>query len=59
MIIIKIAYACYYFFIMKESQIAVQDSILPRRRTRWEDGDSFRVNRKELSITKQKFTTSR
>ena len=42
-----------------EDALALQEPSLPRRRTRWEDGDKFRVNRKEVDIYKEKFRTSR
>jgi splicing factor 1 len=32
---------------------------LPQRRTRWEDGDSFRVSRREMVVHKERFSNSR
>lgn len=34
-------------------------SVEHRKRTRWEDGDTFRVNRKTVDLYKEKFNTSR
>jgi splicing factor 1 len=43
----------------KQDSVAIIDNSIPRRRTRWEDGDTFRVNRKEVDLRKQKSSCSR
>ena len=41
------------------TSLVLHEKSLPRRRSRWEDGDSFRVTRKDLTLHKEKFTSSR
>lgn len=42
-----------------EDSLALTEAVVPRKRTRWEEGDAFRVNRREIDIRKEKFSSSR
>lgn len=42
-----------------EDSLALTEAVVPRKRTRWEEGDAFRVNRREIDIRKEKYSSSR
>ncbi|OMJ93203.1 hypothetical protein SteCoe_3903 [Stentor coeruleus] len=42
-----------------EDSLALVETVVPRKRTRWEEGDAYRVNRREIDIRKEKYSSSR